>query len=388
MALVATQAPPHESSHMLPKVSHPPPAGPPPNQKSAERSASYPPPSGPPPGHPQIVNFPHLSADQVYTLYSQGYARVQLPQEHPLLVAASTLFSTSRNFFAQPLAHKEQFHPSRIHANVSQSSEEGWSRVEGEKEMFTARRIGTLCPPEVADDVRIAWAECGKYMQEVMHAIAASLGLPPGAFDHLVAGECVLPVDTIHESLLRMFRYERTSEARLVATHHRDLGLLSLVIGDSPGLDVWDEQSKQWIAIEEGAAPSGGPTFTLLTGQTLYRLTNSIYKSGVHRVFVPPADNSSSADDAKYRYSLVYALRPHRTGIISTSALTSNITGAYRWPIEGVPARELFSAIGKLHWSVNIDKEELEAQKIRNAAYKEQLLHEVSQGSVGDGQSA
>ncbi|KZP32793.1 Clavaminate synthase-like protein [Athelia psychrophila] len=383
-SVAATNASPHDP-HTLPKVSYPPPAGAPPKPA---RSAFYSPPTAPPPGHPHLVDFTYLSPDQVCTLYSQGYARVHLPLNHPLLVAATTLLSTSRNFFAQPLEHKEKFHPSRIHENVSQSSEEGWSRVEGEKEMFTARRIGTLCPPEITNDVRQAWEECGKYMQDSMHAIEASLDLQPGAFDNLFVEECTLPVDKTVETLLRMFRYERTAEARLVATHHKDLGFLSLVIGSSPGLDVWDDTSKKWVAIEEGADPRDGPTFTLLTGQCLYRLTNSIYKAGVHRVFVPPADAASSTDDAKYRYSLVFALRPHRSGIISTSALTSNVTGEHQWPIEGVPARELFSAIGKLHWSVNLDQKELGAQKIRNAKYKEQFLREVSEGqiSVGNGQ--
>jgi isopenicillin N synthase-like dioxygenase len=206
----------------------------------------------------------------------------------------------------------------------------------------------------------------------MMHAIENSLGLQSGAFDNVVTEECELPVEGRHETLLRMFRYERSTEARLVAAPHRDIGLLSLVIGSSPGLDVWDERTKQWVAIEEdGAGQNGGLTLTFLVGQTLTRLTNDRYKPGMHQVFVPPANPSTSADDAKYRYSLVFALRPYRQATISTSALTSDVTGKFLSPLEGVKAQTLFNGIACEHWNVNGGVEEREAQRIRLQKLKE-----------------
>lgn len=341
--------------------------------------SSYAPPPGPPPGCPDFVDFPFLSPEQIPTLYSQGYACVHLPVDHPLLVAATTLFATSRDFFATPLHHKEQFRLPQHPEKKEQSSEEGWLRIEGEKELLTIRRSGHLCPPEVTDDTRNLWRECGSFMQTMMCAVEQSLGLDSGAFDNVVKGECALPEQDRHETLLRMFRYETTEAPRLVAAHHRDIGLLSLVIGSSPGLDVWDNRTKRWVAIEKDGDGIGqnGLTFTFLVGQTLARLTNNRYKSGVHRVLVPPVDPPSSADDAKHRYSLVFALRPYKEAIISTSSLTSKVTGDFEHPLEGVKAQALFSAIANAHWNVNGPVAEREAQRLKLQKLKETQVQGV-----------
>ena len=326
----------------------------------------YAPPPGLPPGYPRLVDFPFLSPDQIPTLYTQGYASLHLPSDHPLLIAATTLFATSRDFFAKPLNHKEQFHPSEFFQGKFDPSDEGWSCVEGEKELLSVRRTRPLCPPEVTQNAQILWQECGNLLQAMMCAVEKSLDLKDGAFDNLVSKECVLPLEEKHATLLRMFRYERTADPRLVAAHHCDIGLLSLVVGSSPGLDVWNDGTKQWVAIEDdGARKDGGLTLTLLSGRTLTRLTNERYKPGVHRVFVPPANPSSSADDGKYRYSLVFALRPHKDAIISTSALSSAVTGQFRYPLEGVKAQVVSSAIANAHWNVNVDEKERVAQRLR-----------------------
>ena len=176
------------------------------------------------------------------------------------------------------------------------------------------------------------------------------------------------------------FRYERKGEPRLVSARHRDIGLLSLVIGSSPGLEVWDENLKRWLAIEEQAdtvddekeKKSRSFSLTLLIGMTLTRLTNNRYKPGHHRVFVPPYTNNiitddedNTDDDNKYRYSIVFALRPHRSAVISTAALTTEVTGEFQFPLEGVTARTVFAAIADAHWNVNVEVEEREAQKVR-----------------------
>jgi isopenicillin N synthase-like dioxygenase len=334
----------------------------------------YAPPPGLPPGFPRLVHFPFLSPEQIPTLYTQGYARVHLPADHPLPVTATTLFATSRDFFARPLSHKEQFHLSKLQESKGQSSEEGWSRVEGEKEMLTIRRSTHLCPPEIADDSRNLWNACGTFMEKMMYAVEESMGLESGAFDSVVKEEYVLPVEDRHETLLRMFRYERAETPRLVAEQHRDLGLLSLVIGSSPGLDVWDDRTKKWVAIEEDdndTEKNGGLTFTFLIGRTLARLTNNVYKTGSHRVFVPPINPSSSADDAKYRYSLVFALRPYKEAVISTASLTTEVTGDFEYPLDGVEAQTLFHAIANSHWSVNSNIAEREAQRLKLQRLKE-----------------
>jgi isopenicillin N synthase-like dioxygenase len=373
--------------HETPTYSPPP--GPPPNHINEKPIHS------PPPGSPKLVDFPFLSEEQVLTLYNQGFARVHLPADHPLLNAATALFSTSRAFFDQTLDEKQKFHRSQLPSDPcadgsksqGHSSEQGWSRVEGEKEMLTIRRTSKLCPPGVTENTRNLWRECGSFMQLMVQAIEASLELKSGSFDNVVTDECVLPVEEVHETLLRMFRYERASEPRVVSQKHRDIGLLSLVIGSSPGLEVWDStivrkdattgvvSKGDWVAIEEDGnerKSDGGLTLTFLIGETLTALTNNLYKPGVHRVSVPPADPSSLTDDSKYRYSLVFALRPHRNATIFTPSLTTAVTGEFTWPrkdekgaIRTVNAADLFGLIANMHWSVNDQVEEREAKRIR-----------------------
>jgi isopenicillin N synthase-like dioxygenase len=223
----------------------------------------------------------------------------------------------------------------------------------------------------------------------MLHAIEASLGLNSGAFDDVVREECLLPVNEIHETLLRMFRYERASDPRIVSEKHRDIGIVSLVIGSSPGLEVWDDTIAQkdpltkivrkgsWVPIEVDSdetkqAQAGGLTFTFLVGETLTALSNDLYKPGIHRVSVPPVDPSSSPNDAKYRYSIVFALRPYRQGTIYTPSLSTAVTGPFKWPpvdetgvIPTVKAVDLFSVISNRHWSVNDSAEEREAKKMK-----------------------
>jgi isopenicillin N synthase-like dioxygenase len=213
----------------------------------------------------------------------------------------------------------------------------------------------------------------------MVRAIEASLGLDSGAFDNVIREECLLPASEIHETLLRMFRYERASDPRIVSEKHRDIGILSLVIGSSPGLEVLDNTITRkdpltaegsWVPIEEDCNTVGGLTITFLVGETLTTLSNDLYKPGIHRVSVPPADPSCSTDDAKYRYSIVFALRPHRQGIIHTPSLTTAITGPFKWPpmdengvIPTVKAVDLFNVIANRRWSVNDLVERREAAK-------------------------
>ncbi|KAF8589758.1 Clavaminate synthase-like protein [Ramaria rubella] len=320
--------------------------------------------------------FPLLSPTQIVSLSTKGFTTFPIEQRRPLHDAATALFSVSRAFFSQPQSDKSQF---QIHKANSEGSEEGWSRVVGEKELITLRRGGNTCPPSVENEGRKLWAECGMLMQEMTRGVEQSLGMPPGVFDDVVIPECTMPLDGADrpETLLRMFRYERRSRAddqaeshdeeasgkgRLVAEPHRDLGLLSLVIGASPGLEVFDTVTKKWIPIEEPPHAAPGLTATLLVGHTLTRLTNGRYVAGRHRVFVPSV---STDDESPFRYSLVFALRPYAKAVLSTTALTTPITGTFRRPMEGLRARELFVTLARSHWNINTGHEKRDAQKLQ-----------------------
>ncbi|GJJ10405.1 hypothetical protein Clacol_004631 [Clathrus columnatus] len=153
----------------------------------------------------------------------------------------------------------------------AQGSEEGWSRVVGEKELLTLRRSGATCPDQLEHSARSLWLECGQMMTDVVRDIEQK------SIDNTESNQ------------------EEMGKGRLVAEPHRDLGLLSLVIRSSPGLEVWD--------------------------------------------------TTSTDDDQQYRYSLVFALRPHSSATISTRVLTSPVTGPFGHPLEGVRAGDLFSKI-------------------------------------------
>ncbi|KAF8516088.1 hypothetical protein JB92DRAFT_2911679 [Gautieria morchelliformis] len=355
-----------------------PPPGPPPSHR-----ATYAPPPGPPPPQWQPrpflpAYFPLLSPHQINSLRTQGYTTFPIEQRPALHNAASSLFRVSRTFFAQPQTIKNGF---QVLAANDQGSEEGWSRVVGEKELLTLRKGGPTCPPAVESQATALWKECGALMQQMVRGIEQSLGMPQCAFDNVVIPECTMPReggDRV-ETLLRMFRYERRSEAddaaaphedeasgkgRLVSEPHRDLGLLSLVIGASPGLEVFDSAVGDWVPIEQPPYAGPGLTATLLVGETLTRLTNGQYAPGRHRVFVP-SSLSPADDDSQYRYSLVFALRPHANAIISTPALTTPVTGTFHFPLIDIRARELFAAIARSHWNVNTGHRTREAQRVR-----------------------
>ena len=191
------------------------------------------------------------------------------------------------------------------------------------------------------------WRESGALMQEMMQGIEQSLGMPQCVFDNIVVPECTMPEGAADraETLLCMFRYECRSETDdiaaphdveasgkgcLVSEPHRDLGLLSLVIGASPGLKVFNTTLGGWVPIKQPPRAGPGLTATLLVSETLTILTNGQYAAGQHHVFVPSVASSlSSADNLWYWYSLMFALHPHQNAIISTQVLTTPMTGAY-----------------------------------------------------------
>jgi len=66
---------------------------------------------------------------------------------------------------------------------------------------------------------------------------------------------------------------------------------------------------------------------------------------------------------------LVFVLRAHSPVQISSSALTSPFTGPFRFPdLDGKTAGDLFSAISKRSFNMNISKDLREAQRKRIAS--------------------
>ena len=144
---------------------------------------------------------------------------------------------------------------------------------------------------------------------------------------------------------------------------HRDLGLLSLVIGDTPGLEVWDRTAQMWFQIERSYAKPAG---SLLVGRQLEQLSNGRYRSGGHLVRsypdVPDA-KSLTTMQRNYRYSIVLVLRAHSPVPVNTDDLTTSITGEFQQPLKGITADELFRNIQSAHFNINTGIQERDEQR-------------------------
>jgi isopenicillin N synthase-like dioxygenase len=161
---------------------------------------------------------------------------------------------------------------------------------------------------------------------------------------------------------------------------HKDLGLLSLVVGDTPGLEVWDKNIQKWFQIERSYQ---GPAATLLVGRQLERLSNGRYAAGVHQVRAYPdlpTQRTNTPSERNYRYSIVFVLRAHSPVMVNTDNLTTPITGEFKDPIRDVPAGQLFMEIKKAHFNINTNHEEREQQRLKLLEkYKQTKPPEVEQ---------
>jgi isopenicillin N synthase-like dioxygenase len=329
----------------------------------------YTPPPGPPPSRPAAPRdprpdlLPTPSKLDLQLLATRGWLSLDLNEHPDIRDTYNALFALSEQFFALPDgdAQKTAF----AAPSGAQASEEGYSRIPGEKQILTCRSV-PRSPEIVRDTVRAAWAASGALMQSAAKDIAHSLNLPPDAYSTFVD-----PCVTFHEektpTLLRMFRYDRPSpgsEPTVVAQPHRDLGMLSLVIGHTPGLDVFEPASPahpngRWLSVEEPTDPAGrGLTATLLGGQVLNFLTQGRYTPGVHRVSVRPAD------DTPFRFSLVFALRP-APAPMHTACFESPQIGPFPpgAQLHGDSMASVFDRIMKSHWNINVTKDIREEQQ-------------------------
>ncbi|KAF2468710.1 uncharacterized protein BDR25DRAFT_304724 [Lindgomyces ingoldianus] len=187
-------------------------------------------------------------------------------------------------------------------------------------------------------------------------------------------------------TMLRLFRYEGWEE-KVVAERHADLGLLSFVIGSTPGLEVWN--GTHFIPIEKSY---NSPCATLLSGRQLQRLTNYRYPAGGHRVVSygkptnhVPASASPAAEhvggvgggevdavESNYRFSIVFVLRAHEPIIVDTDALTTEITGVWKEKdrIRGITAGEMYAEIRATHFNINTGLKERDEQRRKVAERK------------------
>lgn len=308
-----------------------------------------------------------VSGDEaLHFLASKGFLPLLVADHEGMVDAYSRLFGLSASYFDLPEDSPEK---TSVQApNGARASEQGYSKIPGEKSILTVRTHDT-CPPILHHPLAQAWNVTGAFLAGICRSIAISLQLDPEVFAPFVEACKNLSPAPRTPTMLRMFRYDRPTgtEPIVTAEQHRDLGILSLVVGHSPGLQVLDQDSSQWIPIEEDSVippeaktRSGGLTATLLVGETLSFLTRGCYKPGIHRVLCAPDG------DHQYRFSIVFALRPAVTPVY-TRNFESEITGTFpeEQRMEGQCSSVFMRQLVATNWNVNVKKELRDEQQKR-----------------------
>jgi hypothetical protein len=340
---------------------------------------------------------PHTSLEPHDT---NGHVDQHLPPApglHPLQKAYQDLFAAARIFFDSPVEEKKKW-------VIDTDTEEGWFCVPGEKEFFTLRTLKNT-PDVLKEPAERYWQLVGAYLDSCLGRISTALGLPDGEEEGLrrYVGLCKVlgeEEDERRGALLRLFRYENGGDAqsgreRVVAEPHADLGLLSFVVGDVPGLEVWN--GKEFVDVERRYVGEKRTCGTLLAGRQLERLANWRVPAGGHRVvsygatmsphFDPDSDQDStvrSSLDAmalvpRHRFSIVFVLRAHHPVIVNSDALTTPITGEWEKPIKDMDVQTWYNEIRAAHWNVNTKRDVREGQKAK-------VLKAKGEGEkVGDG---
>ncbi|EUC32132.1 hypothetical protein COCCADRAFT_99486 [Bipolaris zeicola 26-R-13] len=313
------------------------------------------------------ITFPGTSPT---TQSPDSLSSIPPPGPHPLQIAYQDLFSAGQAFFNLADSEKHQW-KHRL------GSEEGWSKIPGEKEFITLRSLA-YCPEILRAPAQRYWELVGKHCSSTLGRISTALGLPDGENEGLrqFVGPCArMPVEEEGKTatMLRLFRYEGWEE-KVVAEAHADLGLISVVVGDTPGLEVWD--GAEWFDVEREVERKGGKGATMLVGRQLERLTNERLRAGGHRVvaYGGPRDVSSGDGvdgmETRYRHSIVFVLRAHEGTQIDSDALETRITGRWKQPMNGVTAGALYEMIRSQCFNINVEKEERDAQRRKLADAK------------------
>ena len=155
--------------------------------------------------------------------------------------------------------------------------------------------------------------------------------------------------------------------------------MLSLVHGDTPGLEVWDRDVHKYYQLERNYQQPAG---SLLVGRQLERLSNGRYHSGGHLVRSYPDEPLLNSSEPRkpartYRFSIVFVLRAHSPVPVDTDKLTTPITGQFCNPLKNIIAQELFRSIQNAHFNINTHIEEREEQRQRLAEQKKHFITTV-----------
>ncbi|KAL9108316.1 MAG: hypothetical protein Q9227_006915 [Pyrenula ochraceoflavens] len=243
---------------------------------------------GPPPGPPPI-----LSAEEIIHLASQGHLSVSLPPA--LEQACAALFTVaSEEFFIKSTDEKKKMYPAQ------KGEELGYVNIEGEKEFLTLRHVSqpTTDSP-LTPSFPPFYTHTHTLLSRILTSLSLGLSLSPTTFSPLLPPSTLpLHFSTAYPSFTRLFTYLPNPNS-ISSAPHRDLGLLTLCVGDGPGLQVWayDEERGAWDWRD-----TVGPT--VLVGSALRMLTGGRVREGIHRV----VGTSNVRRSVSFSHSLLFPL--------------------------------------------------------------------------------
>jgi hypothetical protein len=322
--------------------------------------------------------LPLVLPEHQQTLPNLGWTTITFPQPssspsppdplgpHPLQTAYENLFLASQAFFDLPDVQKNQW-------KHKLGSEEGWSSIPGEKEFITLRSL-EYSPDVLREPAKRYWDLMGAYLEGALGRIGTSLAM--GEELKRFVGPCgtMQGTDALKTAtMLRLFRYEGW-DPKIVAEPHSDLGLLSVVVGNVPGLEVWDGHG--WFDVEREVERSGMRGASLLVGRQLEKMSNGRYGAGGHRVVSygapkPDAQELVQTQEKRYRFSVVFVLRAHEPVVVNFHALQTEITGKWPEPMKDITAGQMYEEIRGRHYNINISVEEREKQRKKIQQEKE-----------------
>ncbi|KAI0121344.1 MFS transporter [Xylariales sp. AK1849] len=250
-------------------------------------------------------------ADQIHeACTTQGFFQIV---NHPSpLSLQKEMFKIAKEFFDLPLEEKmkldkakvslqedgQVMHGQMIEANTKPDLKEGY---------YVSRDLPLDHPQVVASKFAHGpnvWPEslgehfqetCMDYLnqimeliEEVMRAIALSLGYDTDYFNEFLTDPmCFCKILHYPPQADDAHPLQRGIGA------HRDFGVITLLLqGDVPGLEVWDDEAKDWYP-----APPVEGAYVVNMGNLFEQWTNDVYISNVHRVI-----NHSGGD----RYSIPF----------------------------------------------------------------------------------
>lgn len=146
------------------------------------------------------VMLPRVHPNRHRALWDQGWTTVDMNtnSSDALYTSYQDLLKSSKAFFDLPMDQKQTF-------KTKLGSEDGWSKVAGEKEFITLRSLEST-PDILKEAASKYWAQAGDLLTETLGKVAESLGLPAESLT--VYSEPCSKLGRKTATMLRLFRYE------------------------------------------------------------------------------------------------------------------------------------------------------------------------------------